>query len=790
MTTGIINDQNLEKQIQKHMGGCMAGFFNLFDRNHVLSGKRVFIKRLPASAFESESDSISSFRSPESSAVELERPEQFKSAPSPEYQRPPPTPPSEPAVQIVDRMPVMSSPARSPVAVGSFEFKEGVKSPWKFTREAPRLSLDSRAVVDAKGKLHRRELRTGGGRCDAYVRNSGDDESDKQKRSPSVIARLMGLDQPMPSDSDAGDLPDKKAELRRSASESRSRDAFRFVDGNVFPVNQQYQSNSPFAATENMEKINGGREYNNIDNINVSNRFNVRAPDRRVNVEPSKPWAPPLQQRKGLYNAGDFFPEPKPEVTIYSELEKRLKMRGIEDSSQDLETLKQIFEALQLKGLLHSKQLPDQVGRRNFVYERRFHEESPIAVTKTSRSPRRMANDPSPPPGFKSKTVSRRNLDPIPSVSPRRDGVGMSRSAQSPNRNLNSRSPVRTENRSTSPVTTRRKLNAETQRRKNETPAMEPRRVSPVQSPRYGSRRTMDQMANQSPRRQRPTAEIRFAEDESSNISESSISSSSHTETEKLKMEDLKEGKSLLERCDKLLNSIAEITASRATAITELQPSPVSVLDSSFYKEESSPSPVMKRTIDFKDQFADLEDEMWSPSSSGDDSADHHDQLDPDFVYVSEILTALNSLTNDSDIFLGLENQRSMKGRDNTKTSRLKRQLIFDTVAEILDRNRGLPPWKSSSIRPELTQIWSELQTIDVKNEPEDLFEVICGVMKRDMAGDSIHGWGECHVEVSDAVLDIERLIFKDLIGESINSLAGIAVENGSISASRRKLEF
>lgn len=60
------------------------------------------------------------------------------------------------------------------------------------------------------------------------------------------------------------------------------------------------------------------------------------------------------------------------------------------------------------------------------------------------------------------------------------------------------------------------------------------------------------------------------------------------------KVEEYKEGRSLLERCDKLLHSIAEITS------TELQPSPVSVLDSSFYKEESSPSPVLKRQIDFK----------------------------------------------------------------------------------------------------------------------------------------------------------------------------------------------
>lgn len=62
------------------------------------------------------------------------------------------------------------------------------------------------------------------------------------------------------------------------------------------------------------------------------------------------------------------------------------------------------------------------------------------------------------------------------------------------------------------------------------------------------------------------------------------------------KGEEFKEGKSLLERCDKLLHSIAEFAA------TDMQPSPVSVLDSSFYKDESlTPSPVTtKRNIDFK----------------------------------------------------------------------------------------------------------------------------------------------------------------------------------------------
>lgn len=64
------------------------------------------------------------------------------------------------------------------------------------------------------------------------------------------------------------------------------------------------------------------------------------------------------------------------------------------------------------------------------------------------------------------------------------------------------------------------------------------------------------------------------------------------------RLEEYKEGRNLLERCDKLLHSIAEITAPELQ-----QPSPVSVLDSSFYKDESSsPPPIMKRCIDYKGQ--------------------------------------------------------------------------------------------------------------------------------------------------------------------------------------------
>lgn len=65
---------------------------------------------------------------------------------------------------------------------------------------------------------------------------------------------------------------------------------------------------------------------------------------------------------------------------------------------------------------------------------------------------------------------------------------------------------------------------------------------------------------------------------------------------QRYKLEEYREGRNLLDRCDKLLNSIAEITA-----VNELQPSPVSVLDSSFYNDDwCSPSPITKRCIDYK----------------------------------------------------------------------------------------------------------------------------------------------------------------------------------------------
>ena len=202
---------------------------------------------------------------------------------------------------------------------------------------------------------------------------------------------------------------------------------------------------------------------------------------------------------------------------------------------------------------------------------------------------------------------------------------------------------------------------------------------------------------------------------------------------------------------------------------------------------------------------------MWSPSSLSSSSAsssrtqlpsnpDHHHHHgidsslseDHDFIYVSEVFRASNYLLDEPDLFLLLEKQMSIRGNkeETSNVSFLQRKLIFDTVVEILDRAHRLPPWKLGPRRPSLELVWDEFRRIRQGGPGQDLFEVISGVLKKDLADDSITGWGECPVEMSEAVLDIERLIFKDLICESIQDLAAVAGKNVVVQRHCRKLVF
>ncbi|KAK6120060.1 hypothetical protein DH2020_046190 [Rehmannia glutinosa] len=708
MTTGIVKEKNLEKQIQKQMG-CMAGFLQMFDRHQILTGKRFYsAKRLPPPpVVDSASESEKSAPPSPANSIDLENLMLPQRAAAPSQQRPKHTPEAE------MRSPAPPTPPKSPLPLPIFEMKDGAKSSWRFCKEAPRLSLDSRATTDAKGSLHPKEIRTANPILS--MANRGDNcaidtaDGGQHHRSPSVIARLMGLE-PLPSSS--GSESEKQPELRRSASESRvSKDLFqsRFVaDGSNFYPKQPTQSNFNNAMKDNAPM---DAQYADPRNYSLKNGGKTEGSNRGCRNSTS-PWRA-HHHRKSFFDSGDVFPEPKQTVTIYGEIEKRIKTRGINEPSKDLETLKQILEALQLKGLLHSKQPSpqNQVRHRNFVYDK-----SPIVLMKPSRSSsptpinRRMGNDYSN--GRNHVRGGRRNYsvagETPPSMSPRREPK-----AQSPTRTGRSPSPTTRSNSMVKP----KPLSVETQRRVNE--PIENRKASPVHSPKLNSKRTGPDptVSNRLTRSKKPTSEIIrndvVAEDESSSISGSN-------------------------------------------------------------------------------QNGDLEEEIWSPLISPIRSKHIEISDDSDFVYISDILRATQYLPEDSDVFLLLEKQQYLKGHDTSKVARLQRKLIFDTINEIIDRNGRLPPWKATgniTMLPSLDKVWSEFQRIRERDDSEDLFETICSVLKKDLADDVITGWGDCPVEMSEAVLDIERLIFKDLICNSIGDLSALACRDTlSSMVPRRKL--
>lgn len=470
-----------------------------------------------------------------------------KGSPAPEVRSTPPaTPPPE------------ETPTRTPLPLPVFEFKDGFRSSWKL-REAPRLSLDSRAIVDGKGSVFPREIRTNAAifaaNANRGIPSQAEEENEKQRRSPSVVARLMGLEA-LPGS--GCDEPPKNAELRRSASESRaSRDLlqYRYLDGNGFQ-NKLLLLQSQKLPSSGTVRCNAIRDNAFVDGRSKASKMpdpveiHCRTSKCELAKDPMAAASSPWNLRKSFFDSQDFFPEPRRTGSLYGEIEKRLKMRGIDEPAKDLETLKQILEALQLKGLLHSKKTEQLISeRRNFVYDRQFGSgESPIVIMKPARSPvsmnRRTGNEPSIP-NSRSKPGMRRNFvaEPLPPARQRRDRFEIDRNPQTERRSRNSRPSDAIESggaKSPSSLARRKALSVETQKKKGKD--SNDRRSSSSISPKNGQKQFSsgsDLSSNRSPRIRKQTAEISpkdrisaQTEDESSTISESSISASSQTDCE------------------------------------------------------------------------------------------------------------------------------------------------------------------------------------------------------------------------------------------------------------------
>ncbi|KAF7103749.1 hypothetical protein CFC21_104707 [Triticum aestivum] len=713
--------------------GCMAGFLHLFDRPHVLSGKR----RLCHHPRRLLSSSSSGSATPSEMSMPLERATPLPS--SPEM-----TPPAAPRPSL--QLPPLDLKDRG-----------GAAASWRL----PRLSLDSRAVVDARGKLRQRDNN-----------RTAAPPSPGVAGSPSVVARLMGLDA-LPhgaADEEDGQHAARGGELRRSASERVPRDParFRFVDPSFFekPALLPQRPSSPTAEA---------------------------ALAQRQSPDPAFHRAAALQRRSSHFDAREVFPEPAKrvdpsagpgEIALCGEIDRRLRKRGIAEPSRDLETLKQILEALQLKGLLRHSTPPPPLSVRNHP--------PPIVVMRPSSRP------PQPP------TSPTRRL---------RVQVDNARRPRSPDR---AASPAR------SPASPARRGPQSPQRRVSPEKRHQPlKKPNNADLPSIRPRIARHAAHNLSPDDDASTI---FSDGGSSSSVSASASASSRWDLEvslsrqggKISaqrtsivqrfltslsifalqqrqrarlVDDPRTDRGLLERCDKLLSSIEAFTGA-GDAAADQQPSPVSVLDAAtFLADEDSPSssgskrgmgrrapgPRPVASLSFPEDDDEVVPEAWlvGPEAS-----------DPDFAYVAEVVCLSDRMRSPDDVYRTVEKRRR-RGEDTWQ----HRRLLCGAAAEALDRWRCAHPSEPVAwLRCEelLRYVWAEVQRAMEPAGPaagDDLNDQTSGAILRDLAAD--RRWSPS-AEAADTVLQIERLLFKDLVADAICELA----EADRLRLPRRKLVF
>jgi hypothetical protein len=190
------------------------------------------------------------------------------------------------------------------------------------------------------------------------------------------------------------------------------------------------------------------------------------------------------------------------------------------------------------------------------------------------------------------------------------------------------------------------------------------------------------------------------------------------------------------------------------------------------------------------------------------------ENTNPDHRYISEILLASGLLLRDlgsdltafqlhpsghpinPELFFVLEQTKasSMLSKEdrgpgkvaNSKPDREKfhRKLIFDAVNEILVAKLSLvgmcpEPWrkpdrlarKSVSAQKLLKELCIEIEQFQAKKLVCSLEEEEDGLKSTILCEDAMHrsgSWTDCRSEISGMALDVERLIFKDLVDEIV----------------------
>lgn len=742
-------------------------------------------------------------------------------------------------------------------------------------KELPRLSLDSRervvrySIDDPKpGKLP-------------------ESSSSNKKRPPSVVAKLMGLET-LPGSPVGRDIhklglntfDDNNDPFSRSLREKNLNRSIRF---------------SP-SSPRSLGKDPSSPRWRNSDFV-MKPLSSSRFP-----IEPA-PWKQAERNRvlqkqpvKAAPPEGPKFPP-----TVYSEMERRLNDLEFKDSGKDLRALKQILEAMQSKVFLDTEKqpqpsnlaaqrdyqtsnqempsrtrVPNQVYQSPIVIMRpaKLVEKAGIpasslipihslsgGINKTRRekpddkgastSSKRVTKERSPGKGRAESSIS--------SVDKKADSRNVQSSSSKKTRQVSKESGTSKSSGSVSPRLQQKKLEHDKRSRP----------PTPPPSDSTKSRKPLNRQMAESTSpggRRRPRAQKSLQQNDdqvSQGSNESRTSSHDMCTPSEAEAATGAEQASVIEAAKAVVSNLmhnksprfSEDGSSANLSLVALEhPSPISVLDTSIYRE-MEPSPVKTQGYVVANDSGDEHyEDQWNPAYSFSETTstfspeinrkklqnvEHlvqklrrlnstHDEANQDYIaslcetsdpntdhrYISEILLASGLLLRDlgsglttfqlhpsghpinPELFFVLE---QTKGSSNThlllhkeeskvmNKEKLNRKLVFDTVNELLVEKLASveattnPLMKSSakkamSAQQLLKELCSEIESLQrqaTKRSENFLLEEEDDFLKSILAEDVMirsGNWVDFSGEISGLVLDVERLVFKDLVNEIVHA--------------------
>ncbi|XP_078180122.1 protein LONGIFOLIA 1-like [Carex rostrata] len=480
------------------------------------------------------------------------------------------------------------------------------------TRDAPRLSYDGREVAATQSRENNdNNPRLSLDSKDASLLDSNSDSNSNSNSNSitkgekiGIVAKLMGLEA-MPKS--------------------------RFVDQEaVEPLKDGKISTSKnHCCDEKMPKIPKIQEKRRTRGSDLGMR---PVSSSRIPIE-SAPWKQPericLPQKTSYRKRENQVSEQQ--VSVYSEIEKKLKDLEFEQSNRDLRALKQIIDSMHAKGILEAEKSAtisnsnlrgEQLLKSNKESASTTDFKSPIVIMKPTKSVLGTVEDiPLAPAlsqvrtsddGNKKKTpIYNHNFKEQPSkASPR---VSPSKRPENRRTEENFKQKPSSNSSSTSPRLQQKKLDME----KRLKPPI-PNSNSTKSSKQHARRNYMDSTSPRNRSSRKPAQTEKNDEmlsdvstghngDEISLRSDSTISMASSkvdvdvTSTDK--SEDVKNISSSQREYQNtkakspLDNSSVEITGCELTSTTLEHPSPVSVLDSSLYHEDVSPPSIRSPTL-------------------------------------------------------------------------------------------------------------------------------------------------------------------------------------------------